>query len=275
MQTLEAGEFAWCAVFSPHLSEGNQTVVIRLQSWPERRVLGAMARFVGHETTFVVFEQDKLEMRWFAGQHEVPLCGHCALAACAVFASRLKDNELLEVNNLRGKLWLSRMGHEAHVVFPAARLTEVPAGSFALGIPVLRAFDAGRDYLFILENEDLLKKFDPQAAGIEDLDKIGCIVSSPSLSSTAAFRFFAPRVGIKEDRASGSVIPALMEYWVQGKPDEHSFHQASGYDIRIRARRFGDRVGVSGEVIEFARGKLAQHAAATGTPSFPELQPAR
>jgi predicted PhzF superfamily epimerase YddE/YHI9 len=275
MQILEAGEFAWCAVFSPHLSEGNQTIVIRLESWPERRVLGAIARFVGHETTFVVLEQDKLEMRWFAGQHEVPLCGHCALAASAVFASRLKEDELLEVNNLRGKLWLSRAGDKAHVVFPRARLTEVPAGPFELGIPVLRAFDAGRDYLFILEDEELLKKFDPQAAGIEGLDKIGCIVSSPSPSSTAAFRFFAPRVGIKEDRASGSVIPALMEYWAHDKPGECTFHQASGYDIRIRARRFGDRVGVSGEVLEFARGKLAQQAAACSTPPFPELQSVR
>jgi len=274
MQTLEAGEFVWCAVFSPYLSEGNQTVVIRLHSWPERHVLGAIARFIGHETTFVVLDQDKLEMRWFAGQHEVPLCGHCALAASAVFAWRLKSDELLEVNNLRGKLWLTRVEDEPHVVFPRARLAEVPAGSFDLGIPVLRAFDAGRDYLFVIEDEELLKRFDPQSAGIERLDKIGCIVSSPSPSSTATFRFFAPRVGIQEDRASGSVIPALVEYWAHDKTGNHTFEQASGHNIRIRARRFGDRVGISGEVLEFARGKLVQLSATGSAAPFPELQSA-
>jgi predicted PhzF superfamily epimerase YddE/YHI9 len=252
----EAGEFVWCAVFSPNPSDGNQTVVIRLQSWPERHVLGEIAQFIGHETTFVVFEQGKLEMRWFAGQNEVPLCGHCALAAASVFEAALKRDELLEVSNARSKLWLARVGDEPHVVFPGACLTEVPVEDFKLGVPLVRVFDAGRDYLLVLKDEDALKNFNPQAAGVQALGKIGCIISSPSASSTAAFRFFAPRVGIQEDRASGSVIPALVAYWGRDRSGSYIFSQESGHNIRIRARQLDDRIGVSGEVLRFASGKL-------------------
>ena len=271
----EVGEFVWCAVFSPNLSDGNQTVVIRLQSWPERRVLGEIAQFIGHETTFVVFEQGKLEMRWFAGQNEVPLCGHCALAAASVFESALKCDELLEVSNARGKLWLARAGDEPHIVFPGARLTEVPAENFKLGVPLVRAFDAGRDYLLILEDEYALKNFNPQAAGVQALDKIGCIISSPSASSTAAFRFFAPRVGIQEDRASGSVIPALVAYWGGDRSGSYVFSQESGPNIQIQARQFGDRIGVSGEVLRFASGKLGRIPVTSSLASSFTFQSAR
>jgi predicted PhzF superfamily epimerase YddE/YHI9 len=63
-------------------------------------------------------------------------------------------------------------------------------------------------------------------------------------------------VGIQEDRASGSAIPALVAYWGRDGAGSHIFSQESGHDIRIRARQFGDRIGVSGEVLRFASGKL-------------------
>jgi predicted PhzF superfamily epimerase YddE/YHI9 len=122
----------------------------------------------------------------------------------------------------------------------------------------VQAFDAGRDYLLILEDEETLKCFDPKQAGLERLAKIGCIISSPCKSGTASFRFFAPRVGIQEDRASGSVVPALMEYWASGEPGDHVFSQESGHGIKIRARWLDERVALTGEVLEFARGKISE-----------------
>jgi predicted PhzF superfamily epimerase YddE/YHI9 len=256
MPITDAGEFAWCSVFSPELSDGNQTIVIRLKSWLDPAELGAMGEFVGHgEVTFVVLEQDRLEMRWFAGRREVPLCGHGALAASAVLLPQLKNGELREVHNLPGKLWLSRLGDVPYVVFPRARLAEIPVQEVDVGIPLAHAFDAGRDYLLIMDSDEAaLRNFDPAMA--KRLDKIGCILSSRSESATASFRFFAPRVGITEDRASGSVIPALVEYWGRDRSSPYTFHQESGHDIKIRAQQTGDKIGLTGEVLEFARGKL-------------------
>lgn len=256
MPIIDAGEFAWCAVFSPKLSDGNQTIVIRLKSWLEADELGAVGEFVGHgEVTFVVLQQDRLEMRWFAGHREVPLCGHGALAASAILLPQLKDGVLREVHNLPGKLWLSRMGGVPYIVFPRAKLTELSVQAVDVGIPLTHAFDTGRDYLLIMDGDEAaLKNFDPTTA--KRLDKIGCILSSRSESSTASFRFFAPRVGITEDRASGSAIPALVEFWGRNRSAPYTFHQESGHDIKIRAHQMGEEIGVTGEVVEFARGKL-------------------
>jgi predicted PhzF superfamily epimerase YddE/YHI9 len=256
MLAIQAGEFVWCGVFSSCLRDGNPAFVIRLQSWPDDSELGFITAFMGHvEIAFVILENNNLQMRWFAGAHEVPLCGHAALAANAVFLSQMRNGELLPVLNIPGRLWLSRLADEPYLLFPRLHITEAPSSAFSIGLPKARVFDAGRDYLFIVEDEDTLKRFDPLHAGLESLDKIGIIVSSPSSSATAAFRFFAPRAGILEDRASGSVIPALAEFW-GSESGNYSFNQESGHNIRIRAQKLGDRVGVTGEVLEFARGRL-------------------
>lgn len=254
----DIGEFVWCSVFSPQIYDGNQSIVIRLNSWPAKKWLGSTASFLGKtETTFVVVGPEGPEIRWFAGDHEVPLCGHCALAANAVLLPMLQDRELLEVANLRGRLWLSRQEGHPYIVFKPISLSPVPNEAVPLGVRIVRAFDAGRDYLVVLEDEETLRNFDPKTAGLERLAKIGCIISSPCKSGRAAFRFFAPRVGILEDRASGSVIPALMQYWAWGTPGDHVFNQESGHDIKIRARWLGDKVALTGEVLEFARGRIS------------------
>jgi len=91
MLAIQAGEFVWCGVFSTCLRHGNPAFVIRLQSWPDDSELGFIAAFMGHvEVAFVILENNNLQIRWFAGAHEVPLCGHAALAANAVFLSQKK-----------------------------------------------------------------------------------------------------------------------------------------------------------------------------------------
>jgi predicted PhzF superfamily epimerase YddE/YHI9 len=252
------GEFIWCSIFSSRLTDGNQSIIVRLESWPEKKKLQSLAGFLGNtETTFFVLKADRIEIRWFAGNHEVPLCGHCALAVSSVLQPLLKDGELREVANLRGRLWLSRKGNKPYIVFRKACLREVPAERFQVGITVQKGFDTGRDYLLILKDEQGVKDFDPGKAGIDRLDKIGCIISSSCTSATAAFRFFAPRAGIQEDRASGSVVPALMEYWAREKPGEHIFNQESRHGVQIRAQWLDGKVALSGEVLRFARGKIA------------------
>lgn len=255
---LEPGDFIWCSVFSPRPADGNQSIVVRLDSWPEKTQLGAIARFLGTtETTFVVLKHNRLEIRWFAGAREVPLCGHCALAASSVLLPVLREGELLEVANLPSRLWLSRQGEEPYVVFRAVPLIEIPAGTVQIGVKLVKAFDAGRDYLLIVEDERALKNFDPKKAGLERLEKIGCILSSGCKSGRAAFRFFAPRAGIEEDRASGSVVPALMEYWAREQAGEQVFSQESGHGIKIRARWLGEKIALTGEVLQFARGTIS------------------
>jgi predicted PhzF superfamily epimerase YddE/YHI9 len=245
-------------VFSPDLAKGNPTLVVRLAAWPAVERLRAIAALgTGTETTFVVGGPSRIELRWFAEDREVPLCGHGALAASMLFRSWLADGDCTEVDNLRGRLWLARRGDTPFIVLRRTPLTEIAVGPIDVGLPILRAFDAGRDVLAIVEDEAALVAYRPDPAVLERLPKIGCILSTPTPDGSAAFRFFAPRAGIPEDRASGSVIPALVEYWGGDGTSHYRFHQRSPLGaVEIRASRWAERVAISGDVVRFVKGRL-------------------
>jgi predicted PhzF superfamily epimerase YddE/YHI9 len=246
-------------VFSPDPAKGNPTLVVRLPAWPavERlRAIAALGR--GTETTFVVGEPSRITLRWFAEDREVPLCGHGALAASRLFGSWLPDGACAEVDNLRGRLWLARRGDAPFIVLRRTPLTAVDAGPLDIGVPVRHAFDAGRDFLLIVEDEAALVAYRPDPAVLGRLPKLGCILAAPASGATAAFRFFAPRAGIPEDRASGSVIPALVAYWGGHGTSEYRFRQRSPSGaVEIRASQWTEGVAIGGDVVTLGRGRLS------------------
>jgi predicted PhzF superfamily epimerase YddE/YHI9 len=252
----ELGEFVGCSVLPGPTGGGNPTVVVRLGSWPDDARLAEFARSSGvEETTFARIESGRIELRWFSPTAEVPLCGHGALAAAALFRPWLESAGARAVANLDGKLWLYAHEHEAGVLLAPARITEQPADS--LGLPELRpsrVFDTGRDYLAVVD-EPQLRRFRVSGSGLEALDKVGFILSAPVAGACAAFRFFAPRAGIPEDSVSISVVPALAAVW-GGRSQAWSFRQDARHPTCIRAALHEDKIAVTGEVREFARGTL-------------------
>lgn len=260
---LNVGEIAQCTVFSSVPEHGNPTAVMRLPSWPSVEKLQGLAMASGvAETTFVVVHGSAVEVRWFAGDHEVPLCGHGALAASSLLMGIFTADELYEVSNLRGRLWLGHAANKALMALQQIHLEELPPHEVSFGVQTNRVFDAGRDYLVVLENEEELLDYRPNSSHLESLVKVGCIMTAPCADGTAAFRFFAPRVGILEDRASGSVIPALVAYWGRNGQQACEFVQRSGENIRIAARIRDRRILVTGDVIELSRAALPSRACA-------------
>ncbi len=260
---LGVGEIAQCSVFSSFPEHGNPTAVMRLSEWPSAQRLQELALSSDvAEATFVVADAGEIEMRWFAGAREVQLCGHGALAASALLRGMFTADELYEVSNLRGRLWLGRTADQALVAFQRIHLEELPAQELDFGVHPHRVFDAGRDYLVVLKDEEELLTYQPDPTLLGSLVKVGCILTAPCAHGTAAFRFFAPRVGILEDRASGSVIPALVEYWVRDSERTFEFLQRSGWDIRIAAHCRDGRILVMGNVIESSRALLTVPATA-------------
>ena len=193
---LSPGEFAWCSVFSPRLADGNQSIVVRLGSWPDTAELARFAGLLGHtEAAFFVLNDQRLEMRWFAGNREVPLCGHCALAACSVLLPVLQDGRLLEVANLRGRLWLSSHDGEPYIHFKQPLLKEIPTEKIQIGLSLSKAFDAGRDYLLIVEDEEALKRFDPLKAPAGTAGKDWLYSLQPNCFSNSSVSLFCSTSG--------------------------------------------------------------------------------
>jgi predicted PhzF superfamily epimerase YddE/YHI9 len=256
----EVGSVTWCSVFAAPERGGGTTAVVRLPSWPDAGRLLEIARASGVvETTFVLLNGARFELRFFTAETEVPLCGHGALAATATFAAAL-DEEPRCVDNLPGKIWVWRE-QGAVVSFARAALREVSATALAVRVPAVRAFDAGRDYLLVVESVTALKALRASELGAERLDKVGCLVAARDTGGAIAFRFFAPRAGIPEDHASVSVIPALVAHFGFGQDHEREFRQESGGGLSIRAFARGERVAVTGDVLVLGHGRLSSAGA--------------
>lgn len=237
-------------VFHPSETYGNQTVVYDLNAWPSDQALRQLAqRAQCHETTFVCWQRGQLEVRWFAGEAEVPLCGHGALAAAAFLQERMGEDSWVDVANKPGCLWLGRYRGQASIAFARQPLKAAPAGVDLAGAPAdCMVYDAGRDWLFHTANPQAFAAFTPQASALLRLDKLGIILVAPSARSDAQFRFFAPAVGILEDPASASAIPALASLIDMQPGRSYLFTQGAAEQISIHAQALADRLCVWGYV---------------------------
>lgn len=247
---LEVGTWMATSVFGTVAGQGNPMVVVRLQDWPDDQELHFRARELpAHEVTIVVQDSGGLVLRWFGPHGEVPFCGHGALAAAALLSQMGSHEHVLALGG-PAKLPL-RLGHEGDLAvlqMPATELVELEPSRVDLGVPILRLFDAGRDYLAVLPDEVSLRMLRPCRERLLSLNKIGVIMTAPTTHAAAVFRFFAPSVGIEEDRASCSVLPALGALWLSHPLDEGIFIQCSDIDIPMVVRRFDTGWQVKGRV---------------------------
>ena len=244
-KVIGVGEFALCSVFSDTGASGNQTIVFRLAKWPADDVLAKISLASGvHEATFVLKTNRAIEIRWFLGRREVPLCGHAALAVASLFAEELPENQLTDVQNLGGRLALLPNA----ISLARTSLKKVASDSIDIGLPITEAYSTQRDYLFVVPSWDQLSNFKADKR-LQALDKVGCILTSQHPAHDAALRFFVPGENLFEDPASASALPAIMEHW-GATESKMSFVQCSsdGTECLLNARAANGRCEVNGNV---------------------------
>lgn len=261
---IEIDRWVVARMFGNGPGEGSPMAVVRLAHWlPDAVLYAASRRLPSEEVTFVVTSGSTLTLRWFGPDGEVPYCGHGALAASAFLTDRHDTRHVIALGG-PGRLRLV-LGHERGVPMlqmPAVGLTEMESDHIDLGVSVLRTFDAGRDYLAVLPNAALLRKARPDRASMIALDKIGIILTARMAHATAAFRFFAPRAGIEEDRVSCSVLPALASLWLGDGQDHGIFVQCSNVDIPMPVQYVDEGWQVAGPVYVTDQGAWRDVAAA-------------
>ena len=257
---IDVGDWVAVNVFGDAAGSGSPMVVVRLASWPSADELGALAaRLPSDEVTFVVDTDARCTLRWFGPLGEVPFCGHGALAAAALLAGPRAGIWADAIGGPSGRpLRLGRDDGQPALWMPAVDLRSLDVGSLDIGLPIVRLFDAGRDYLAVLADEWTLRSARPVRDQVLALPKIGLILSAqaaPGSAATAVFRFLAPRAGIDEDRVSCSVLPPLCALWAPPRSTTARFVQCSGIDVDMGVRQMDGGWQVSGPVHEIARGR--------------------
>jgi PhzF family phenazine biosynthesis protein len=244
---------------------GNPAAVCILSGPRDERWMQSVAREMNlSETAFLHAENGGYRLRWFAPAVEVALCGHATLASAHVL---WQDHHLPSTAEARfhtqsGLLTARQRGAWIELDFPATRAepAEPPAGLVdALGVRPTSVRRSRFDYLIEVENEAAVRAIAPDFTALARAEARGVMVTSRAASPPFDFvsRFFAPRMGVNEDPATGSAHCALAPFWAErlGRPELLAY-QASARGGVVRVRIEGDRVILGGQAVTVLRGEL-------------------
>jgi PhzF family phenazine biosynthesis protein len=216
------------------------------------------------ETAFLLPDGDGFRLRWFTPTTEVALCGHATLAS----AHHLWESGTLaplapaRFHTTSGVLTAVRRGEWIEMDFPSK--PETPAESSpelarAIGAAATYVGVSEFDGLVELASEAAVRSLEPDMGRLLGLPWRGVIVTSRSVTPGFDFvsRFFAPRVGVREDPVTGSAHCVLGPYWKKrlGK-DDFTAYQASSRGGIVRVGVRGERVLLGGRAVTVWKGEL-------------------
>jgi PhzF family phenazine biosynthesis protein len=247
--------------FTDRVFAGNPAGVCFLDQWLKDPILQFIAAENNlSETAFLVPKESRYELRWFTPKVEVDLCGHGTLAsAFAVFEYVNPNVQQVDFHTKSGLLSVARKGDLLTMNFPSRRpepcLPPDQLGEI-LGIPPIRTLRA-RDLLVVYEEEDQVRRLQPDLERVAALDPFAVIVTAPGKNSDFVSRFFAPKVGVPEDPVTGSAHCSLIPYWSErlGKKELHAL-QLSERGGQIFCLDLGDRVSIGGRAVAYLSGTI-------------------
>lgn len=209
------------------------------------------------ETAFLHKRNDGFQLRWFTPTVEVDLCGHATLASAHVLweTGTLPLNQIARFHTKSGILTTERDNEWLELDFPLLTERKIDAPKKLATILGAKPTYVGKnrmDYLVEVASEDVVKKMTPNLTQLAKLPCRGVIVTAKAAHRPFDFvsRFFAPRVGVDEDPATGSSHCCLGPYWRRqlGK-SEFLAQQLSSRGGIIRVKVGDKRVKIGGQAI--------------------------
>lgn len=247
--------------FARRVFEGNPAAVCPLDSWIADELLQSIAQANNlSETAFFVPYQDKFQLRWFTPSHEVDLCGHATLASAHVLFTHLAyEHPNICFTTKSGDLLVTKTSEGLQMDFPASMPTAVASqDNLLLGLGVnSNAVLAAFDYIIELDDEQTVKTLKPDLALWKLLDLRGVVVTAKGNDVDFVSRCFFPKLDVDEDPVTGSAHCELAPYWAQ-KLGKNSLKakQLSTRTGLIGCQIQGDRVLLTGSVVDYMRGKI-------------------
>ncbi len=249
--------------FTSSLFGGNPAAVCPLDEWPADNILQAIAAENNlAETAFFVKLDGGYHIRWFTPLTEVDLCGHATLASAFVIMRFLTPGSAsVDFESLSGRLGVRDRGERLELDFPAdhARPIDPPAMlRQAIQFTPAAWYQGKAKYLFVLNNEDEVRRAQPDLGAIKNVTTgDGLIISARGSDCDFVSRYFAPHAGIDEDPVTGSAHSLLAPYWAGqlGKTRLHA-RQISQRGGELHCELKADRVLISGSAVLYMQGTI-------------------
>jgi PhzF family phenazine biosynthesis protein len=217
--------------------EGNPAAIVPLADWLEAELMQRIAaeNNVAETAYFVKTGAGAYDLRWFAPNREVDLCGHATLASAWIIFNQTdtslnkvcfmtRSGELVVTRGSDGNV-MSLPSAESEPFAPPAGFADALGNSLG-GSPPAELYisakgGAGAKALIAVWNRpDEMKALDPNA----NLKDVAMQVGAGSVLATApgfgapydmVSRFFAPYYGVPEDPVTGSAHCALTPFWAK------------------------------------------------------------
>ena len=259
--------------------EGNPAAIVPLESWIDAGLMQDIAaeNNVAETAYFVKTGSGAYDLRWFAPNREVDLCGHATLASAWILFNKT-DTSLNEVRFMTrsGELVVTR-GDQGNVMSLPSADSEpfTPPAGFALalgkslgGTPPSELFISAKGgagakaLLAVWQSPDQVKALEPSA----DLQHVAMQVGAGSILATApgggapydmVSRFFAPYYGVPEDPVTGSAHCALTPFWAKRLSKKTlKARQASPRGGDLFCTDDGDRTIIQGDCALYLTGEI-------------------
>lgn len=248
--------------FAGEVFSGNPAMVCPLDRWLEDETLRLIARENSLPVTaFFVEREDRYELRWLTPTVELNLCGHGTVAAAAVvfdYLDAAKESVTFETKG--GSFEVVKSGELIRMDFPvyeAVSCATRPEDLVrALGREPKEVLKA-QNYLAVYEDEADIRAIAPDLELLKKVDGLGVIVTAKGEDADFVSRYFAPKLGIPEDAATGSTHCTLAPYWSArlGKRKLHAV-QLSQRRGELWCEVLDDRIRIAARAVRYAEGFL-------------------
>tara|TARA_B110000046_G_scaffold174140_1_gene197553 strand:+ start:310 stop:1104 length:795 start_codon:yes stop_codon:yes gene_type:complete len=258
---MNSGEYYLVNAFTGEKALGNQTCVMLLDDISDTPKLQSLAEdFNLPATTFLKRTAAGYDIRWFAPDIEIGLCGHGTVAATWVLTKVIEESSKVgfkyNSGTLTGELSDDVVILEANsidneqIVIP----DHVQAG---FSRKVRGYFKTDNKDIVLLDNEKSVRTMKPNWKVLSRSETFGYVITADAENYDFVSRTILPHVAFLEDQATGSSHMMLTPFWAE-RLDKNTFHafQASDRGGDILCELDGTTVRLKAKCLVFAQGQL-------------------
>ena len=253
--------------FGLGVNSGNPAGVCFLDEWYSTNELQSMATQLNlNETAFIIpCKNNSWSIRFFSVKHEIDVCGHTILAAAHCLFENFTNQSTKNLDFISKSGYVSAEKHSDGTV--EIFLPKISFAQSRLSKPLVEGLGAypeavwkGINYLCLFDSRESVVSISPDFSSLKSLSEVNGVIVT-AVDDTGKFdfvsRYFAPRIGINEDYATGSAHCMLVPFWSHRlrKTSLHSF-QASSRGGQFWCKILKDSISLRGNVEIFLSGKL-------------------
>lgn len=258
---MKPGEYILLNAFTGNHALGNQACVLMLDDISDTKLLHSIAQnFNMPATTFLRKRPDRYDVRWFAPDAEIGLCGHGTIAATWALTQIEADQVPIQFHYGQGVL-IGEKGQETVSISADA----IVSNSTDIPDHVQRGFQgqvveyetSPNKHLVLLKDEKAVREMKPNWAALRESETFGYVITAKGSDQDCVSRVILPYVSFLEDQATGSAHMLLASFWSKrlNKSSIHAF-QASQRGGEMRCDLSGSEVRLTAKAVPFGAGKL-------------------